>query len=281
MQRIDFGTSSYPRLLSKIHAPPQQLYVRGVFDSERPLVAIVGSRKATPYSTQVLQHIIPSLVAHGVGVVSGLAYGVDTLAHQITVRRDGYTIAVVPGGCDDASIYPQQNHKLAHAILSASGAVISEHPAGSRSPKYSFPRRNRIIAGLCALTIVIEAAQKSGTKITANHALEYNRMVGAIPGSVFSPLSAGCHDLIANGAFPITSATDILQLLDISPRPKSERHIPEEYRPIYQACMRNICAIDDLVSTLDLPHPIILRTITLMELNGLIKDTGGKRYISM
>ncbi len=280
MQRIDLGSSSYPPLLAKIHAPPQQLYVRGVFNCARPLVAIVGTRKITTYGKQVLHALIPPLVRSGIGIVSGLAYGVDVLAHTITLESGGHTIAVVPGGCDDASIYPQHNLRTAHAIINSGGAVISESPPGSHSPKYSFPKRNRIIAGLCVLTIVIEAAEKSGSKITANHALEYNRMVGAVPGSVFNPMSAGCNQLISQGAFVITSAQDVLELLGLGAEAFGE-NVPKPFQKMYAFCKADARRADEMAQALDLPHPEILRTITAMEIEGFLKDIGGKRFISI
>jgi DNA processing protein len=205
---------TFPRLLREINDAPKQLYARGNINllNNHNLLAVVGSRQATLAGKQAIELLLPDLIYAGIVIVSGLAYGIDSLAHQEAVKQKQPTIAVLGTGIDDKSIYPQLHVPLAHHILEHNGLIISEYPPGTPPQKYHFPARNRIVAGISQATLVIQAALKSGSLITARLAMEYNRDVAAVPGTISDPLAAGTNDLIRYGAIPALTAEDILLL---------------------------------------------------------------------
>jgi len=201
----------YPPLLQEIHDPPICLYVRGSLDllkNSGGSIAIVGSRYATAYGVRMASMLAAGASVAGWPVVSGLARGIDSAAHDATLRAGGRTIAVI--GCGLTCIYPQENVPLAAAIVDNGGAVISEFPMFYRPDKRSFPMRNRIISGICSGTIVVEAGLKSGSLITAAQAMEQNRTVFAVPGLADAPYSKGCHSLIRDGAVLTESFQDVI-----------------------------------------------------------------------
>jgi DNA processing protein len=211
----------YPRLLAELHDPPAQLYVRGdVAVLSEPAVAIVGARSCSAYGAQVARSVAGELAAAGLVVVSGLARGIDAEAHRGTLAVSGRTVAVL--GCGIDRDYPRSHSELARRIR-ADGAVVSEYPPGVEPAPWRFPARNRIIAGLCAATVVVEARERSGALITADFALELGRDVFAVPGEITSALSAGTNDLLRQGAAPLLSAADVLAALgfesDVRPLP--------------------------------------------------------------
>jgi DNA processing protein len=215
------GSELYPRLLVELHDPPAQLYVRGDGDVlSQPAVAIVGARSCSAYGAQVARSLAGELAAAGLVVVSGLARGIDGEAHRGTLAVGGRTIAVL--GCGIERDYPRSHAELARRIR-ADGAVVSEYPAGVEPAPWRFPARNRIIAGLCTATVVVEARERSGALITADFALELGRDVFAVPGEITSALSAGTNDLLREGAAPLLSAADVLAALglesDVRPLP--------------------------------------------------------------
>ena len=206
---ISIADSAYPTLLTNISDPPLILYGKGDLESLKgPAVAIVGSRAATQYGKDAAKYIAEGLVYKGITVVSGLALGIDSVAHKSAIASGGKTIAVK--GCGVDYPYPRQNVSLA-ASIAENGAVISEYPLGMQPKAGHFPVRNRIISGLCLAVVVVEGTKKSGSLITAHLALEQGREVGAVPGSIFSNRSAGPHMLIQNGAKLVTSADDIIE----------------------------------------------------------------------
>ncbi len=199
----------YPEMLRSLYAPPPVLMWHGDFAGciGKPAVALVGARKASSYIQDVVQHLVPSLVAAGVVVVSGGARGADTFSHQATLRAGGKTIAVLGSGLQH--VYPRENARLFDEIVASGGVLLSSFPYTMAACPGNFPARNRIVAGLASMTVVLQAARKSGALITAQCALDAGRDVGAVPGSLFDPLSEGCHALIAQGAAIISSAEDI------------------------------------------------------------------------
>jgi len=212
---ITINDKDYPKLLKEIYAPPALLYIRGQFKPEDEFsLGIVGPRKLSFYGKQVAPLIAANLSRAGLTIVSGLAKGVDTLAHQSTLETGGRTIAVLGSGLDKRSIYPFQNKHLAEKIAQ-NGAVISEYPLGSSPLAQNFPQRNRIISGLSLGVLVIEAGEKSGALITAKDALEQNREVFAIPGSILNQTSIGTNNLIKMGAKLVSNIDDILEELKI------------------------------------------------------------------
>lgn len=212
---IFFGQKEYPKLLSEIFDPPMILYCRGNTDLLNTIsVAIVGSRKHTSYSRSILESIIPQLVSAKITIVSGLAIGVDGLAHHLTLENAGATIGVLGSGVD--GIYPTSNRLLGERMLKNGGLIISEFPPGTPPLKQNFPLRNRIIAGLSSGTLIVEARHDSGSLITAGLANEYGREVFAVPGNIDSFASEGTNALIKQGAKMVTGAADILSELDIT-----------------------------------------------------------------
>lgn len=206
---LTYFDEQYPYMLKEIYQPPWCLFLKGntALLGEKKKLAIVGSRQATPYGQNVLQHILPPLLKKKIVIVSGLAKGIDAFAHQTTIDYGGKTIAVIAGGF--YHLYPEENRKLAYRMASEH-LIISEYPPETRPTKWQFPARNRIISGLCEGTLIIEAKRKSGSLITANYAVQEGREVFAIPGNILSPFSAGTNDLIQQGAKLIMSGEDIL-----------------------------------------------------------------------
>lgn len=269
--------------LGDLAQPVHELFYRG--DSfinllDRPMVAVVGSRKVSAYGRQVTQTITSELVRAGVVIVSGLALGVDSIAHQAALEANGATIAVLPCGID--KIYPSSHFHIAHSIVQQGGALVSEYPAGSDSPmKYQFIARNRVIAGLAQGVIITEAAVKSGSLHTAEFALEQGKDVFAIPGNITSPTSTGTNNLIKNGAIPVTNAADILDVLGISTTASNQTYIPQN---------KNEAIIMSLISQ-DIGNPELLQhkssleptlfnsTLSCLEINGAIIQTNSGRWI--
>lgn len=213
---LAYTDTAYPSLLREIHTPPQQLYYRGDITllSKANMLAVIGSRKATAYGNEVISKLLPPCIISEITIVSGMAYGIDTLAHQACVELKAPTIAVLGTGVDDTSIYPRENLPLAHDILAHGGLIISEYKPGTPPHASHFPARNRIIAGITSATLVVQATLRSGSLITARLALESNREVIAVPGPITDPGSEGTNMLIRDGATPILNATDILSLFE-------------------------------------------------------------------
>lgn len=209
---VTWADEDYPPRLRQVPGAPPILFFRGspaAFLNDR-LISVVGTRRVTNYGIAAARLICRPLAASGIGVVSGLALGVDAVAHETALEADGSTVAVLGSGVDRASIGPRSNAGLAERIISSGGAVISEYPPGVEGLKHHFPLRNRIIAGLSPGTVVIEAAARSGALITTAAALEYGRDVFAVPGPITQPTSAGVNDLLRQGATPLTSALELL-----------------------------------------------------------------------
>lgn len=205
---VTLASADYPYLLKHIYDPPFVLFYKGDFSLlNLPLIGVVGARECTQYGKKSIDSVLPSLIEEGIGIVSGLAKGIDTYAHQAAVSMKGKTVAVIGTGLNVT--YPKENVAL-QEHLSVNHLVLSEYPLGTTPKKHHFPMRNRIISGLSDGVLVIEAKARSGSLITARMALEEGRDVFAIPGSIMSELSRGCNDLIKLGAIPVTEASDII-----------------------------------------------------------------------
>lgn len=199
----------YPVLLKEIYNPPLVFFYNGNFSLlNAPTLAIVGARKHSPYAKEVLKKLLPDVLDEGIATVSGLAKGIDSLAHKITLSEKGKTIGVIGTGLDRT--YPRENFEL-QANMEKEGIVLSEYALGQKPLRFHFPARNRIISGLCQSLLVVEARRQSGSLITANMALQENRNILAVPGNINSILSEGCNELILEGAKPILRAEDILE----------------------------------------------------------------------
>ena len=214
MQTVNIKNKNYPELLKKIYEPPQVLYVNGQLKAkEKYPLAVVGTRKVSLYGKKITYSFVKALAQAGLTIISGLALGVDGIAHQAALDVGGRTIAVLGSGLD--IIYPSSHQQLAQNIIESNGAIISEYEPKTRPSKWTFPARNRIVAGMSLGTLVIEAPKKSGALITARYALEQGREVFAIPGSIYNENSAGCNLLIKMGAKPVTKPEDILESFNL------------------------------------------------------------------
>jgi len=274
----------YPKLLKEIHQPPPFFYLKGELKKEDEYaIGIVGTRKLTAYGQQATDKLATDLAQAGLTIVSGLALGVDTLAHLAAIKLRKRTIAVVGSSIDSLNIFPSQNRRLADQIAQ-NGVVISEYPIGSPALKHHFPARNRLISGLTLGALVVEAPEKSGALITAAHALEQNREVFAVPGSIFSASSVGPNNLIKMGAKLITGATEILEelnLKNLTANIAAQEILPEtpEEEAILKILSHEPLPIDRIVQETKLDTATINSTLVLMEIKGKIKNLGGMQYV--
>ncbi len=273
--------ADYPRLLSEIDQSPPVLYVRGALAPEDEFaVAMVGTRRVSPYGQQITRDTSLFLAGSGLTIVSGLARGVDGLAHQHALKAGGRTIAVLGSGVD--VIYPPEHRQLAEAILE-NGAIVSDYPMGTQPEGINFPPRNRIISGLSLATIVVEAGERSGALITAEFALDQGRDVFAVPGNVLSPASRGTNRLIQNGAYALVSPQDVLDVLDLSQVEaiKSARQVlpaDETEAKILRMIGFEPVHVDEICNQCHLPVEKVSAALTMMELKGMIQHVGGMRY---
>jgi len=271
---------NYPALLKKISHPPKILYVKGeVFENEL-CFGIVGTRRFSSYGKQVALEIGGDLAEVGLIIVSGLAPGIDTFSHRTALERKKRTIAVLGTGLDEESIYPRSNLKLAREIVKQGGALISEYPAGTRATHFTFPQRNRIIAGLSLGILAIEGKIKSGSLITANWAFSQGRKVFAVPGPIYSSNSKGPHYLIKRGAKLVESAEDILQELNLSGKNKKGEIKAEtkEENLIIKTLSEGSLYVDEIIEKTKLSASIINKNLIAMEIKGKVKNLGGNIY---
>lgn len=278
--------NDYPPLLSALHDPPEFLFVRGRLPAPNDAcLAIVGSRKNTEYGQRVTNLIVPDLVRAGLTIVSGLAFGIDSIAHRATLAAGGRTIAILGSGVDRESVTPVSHTGLADQIVSSGGAVISEYPQGTPGSKFTYPARNRIIAGLSVGTLVVEAAERSGALITARSALNENREVFAVPQNITSPTAYGVNRLIQMGAHPVTSAEDVLQALGMEKPAPKHLSLPEAATPEEKKILGLLSAeplhIDSIIQSLNLPSGAVMSVLTLLELNGMVQNLGGMRFVRL
>jgi len=281
IKTVNIEDKNYPKLLKKIKNSPKVLYVRGEIKAEEPCFAIVGTRRFSPYGKRVALEIAGDLAEAGLTVVSGLAPGIDTFVHQATIERKKRTIAVLGTGLDEKSVYPQSNLKLAEKILESGGCLISEYPPGTRGTQFTFPQRNRIISGISLGVLVVEAKERSGALITANWAKTQNRKVFAIPGSIHSSNSKGCHLLIKKGVKLVESANDILKELNLSCLKRSFKHLAgetEEENLILEVLKEDALYIDKIIEKTKLEASTVASTLAIMEIKGKVRNLGGNTY---
>ena len=291
---IKKSSPNYPEILKEISGAPKQLYIRGELPGNHEMnFAIVGTRAASEYGKTLASKIAKELAELGFNIVSGLAIGIDTEAHLGALEGRGpagggagKTIAVVGSAIDDNSIYPFSNLKLAKKIISSGGAVISEYAPGTKSEIWFFPERNRIISGLSRGVLVVEAPEKSGALITARLALEQNRDVFAIPGSIFSKNSAGTNALIKSGAKVVTSVDDILEELnmtELKAKRKSgeEESLSNEEKTILNIIDMEPIHIDKICETSKMAASQALSAVSVLEIKGIIKNIGSGKFARM
>lgn len=280
ISKLSHKASQYPDSLRQIAHPPGQLYMLGELP-DGPYVGIVGSRKATEYGKAVTFQLAGDLARAGCVIVSGLAYGIDAIAHQATVEAGGKAVAVL--GTRINNIYPSGNRSLALKILNTGGAIISEYGPKDETHAGSFPARNRIISGLSLAVIVTEADASSGSLITANFAIEQDRLVMAVPGNTTSPRSAGPNNLIKKGAIVVTDASDVLAALDMASTAIKTAPVKadsKEEAMLLHLMSEGVNASQDLIEKSGLSAAQFANIITLMEITGKVRNLGAGQWIS-
>lgn len=272
----------YPQRLKEIHDFPPIMYVRGhMIEEDEYCLAVVGTRRPTQYGRQVTEEIVSNLVKNKITIVSGLAKGIDSIAHKTALKGNGRTIAVFASGLD--IVYPAENVNLAREIMET-GALMSEYPLGTRPKADNFPRRNRIMSGISLGVLAVEAGERSGALITTDQALSQDREVFAVPGSIFSLYSKGTNRLIQQGAKLVRNHIDILEELNlavISQQLEMKDLLPEnetEHLLLNQLCGEPV-HIDDLCRKSGLLPSIVSSTLTMMELKGIVKHVGSMNYV--
>jgi len=284
VEMLTWDDNGYPRHLKEIDQPPPVLYVRGSMIAEDEwAVAIVGTRRVTAYGRQVTEETATSLAHNGVTIISGLARGVDSIAHQAAISAGGRTLAVLGNGVD--IIYPPENRILATQIME-NGALVSDYALGTQPDGINFPPRNRIISGLSLAVIIVEAGLTSGALITASFAAEQGRDVFAVPGNINAPQSQGTNLLIRDGAQPLLNPQDVLEALNLTmvtehravrvalPSDPTEAHL-------YQLLSREPKHVDEIRSQADMPIETVSATLAMMELKGMVRQVGGMNYVAV
>lgn len=273
---------NFPELLKEIPDAPEKLYYQGKLPaSDTKILAVVGSRKYTQYGKDTCEKLISGLRGHNICIVSGLALGIDGIAHRAALDAGLSTIAVPGSGLDESVLYPSTHRQLAQTILEKDGALISEFEPKFRATPYSFPQRNRIMAGMSHAVLVIEAEIKSGTLITSKFATEYNRDVFTVPGSIFSKNSEGPNILIRLGATPVRNSEDILEALGFKVNEE-----PQNLELKYSDCSEEELLVikilsepmekDELIRALKMPVSKTSTILSIMEIKGLIKESLGE-----
>ncbi len=279
---LSWSDAAYPQALRSVPDAPPFLYAKGDLSVLlQPCVALVGTRKCSSYGRRAAESITADLVHAGVVTISGLAQGIDGCVAEATLKAGGRTVAVLGHGLPQ--IYPSKHVSLAKEILKQGGLLLTEFPLGYAPDTYTFPARNRVVAGLSLATVVLEAPEGSGALITAELALDYGRDVFAVPGQIFDPNFAGCHDLIAQGhARLVTNAAEILQELGMVARPAKEEVLPpsdpEEAR-VFQALTTLPKTVDELMEHTGKSAASIAATLTILELQGMASQAGEGKWV--
>lgn len=279
--QINLSDYNYLRDLPHIPDPPKKLFIRGKLPAKRvKTVAIVGTRKPSAYGREIATKIASECAKNGIVVVSGLALGIDSIAHRAAIDSGGKTIAILANGVD--KIYPRSHEDLGQKILQTNGAILSEYPNNTPARPWQFLARNRIVSGLADAVVIIEAASRSGTLSTANHALDQGKEIFAVPGNITSPLSAGCNQLIKNGANPLTSVEDLLDFL-IPDRFEKQTQLfkgdTREENVILEFLSKNgTTSSDVIIKQTKLSASEFNQAITILELKGLALNNGGEKW---
>ncbi len=282
---ISINEPGYPRLLKEINDPPHTLFFRGALPPDQsPALGVVGTRKFTAYGKFACEEIVGPLANQGVVIVSGLALGIDGIAHETTLKNNGLTVAVLGGGIDKKTVAPTAHSRLAEQVIASGGAIVSEYPPGFAPTQYSFPARNRIIAGLSLGTLIIEAAEISGALITTRCALDYNREVFAVPHPINSPTGIGPNNLIKMGARLVTQAQDILEILNIQELKQIVSKAQTLPRNSTETAILGYLSkepkhIDTIIKTTGLDSGAVNSALVLMEIKGMVRNLGGMNYI--
>jgi DNA processing protein len=279
---LKLNQPGFPQCLSVISGPPPQIYWAGADPKEwlsKPKVAIVGSRKATGYGRGVTAKLAKELAQAGVVIISGLAYGIDVVAHQAALAANGVTVAVLPTGLDQ--IYPAAHANIGRQIL-LHGTLITEYQQASPGFKANFIARNRIVSGLADVLLITEAAVNSGSLHTARFALEQGKTVMAVPGNINSPISEGCNNLIKSGAVPVTDVDDIFFALKLNPKAaRAERSFSgsKHEQLVFEFIKEGVSAQEDIATASRLDGPALASALTMLELSGYIRPTGSGNWV--
>ncbi len=273
--------SRYPPLVRETGSPPLVLYVRGPVEPlVRRTLTVVGTRHPSPYGLTVVRQLVEPLARQQTVIVSGLAYGVDAADHEATLVVHGTTIAVLGSGID--VVYPRGHAELAERIVSGGGSILSEFPPGSTPERHHFPQRNRIMAGMAPVTLVIEAGLKSGAMITARMAADEGREVLAVPGAIGAETSAGTNELLKQGAGVATSPDDIRRALGLDPSVPTVTPTPlDDVTSTEAAVLQHLDQprhVDELVALSTLDASVVTTTLSLLELRGRVRHLGGMHY---
>jgi DNA processing protein len=284
IQVLTWDDQAYPDRLRQIVQSPFVLYIKGqILTEDAWAVAIVGTRRYSAYGRQVAENITHTLARNGITIISGLARGIDGIAHKTAIDAGGRTIAVLGSGLD--ILYPPEHRALAEEI-SKEGALISDYPLGTPPDGSNFPPRNRIISGLSKIIIVIEAGERSGALITATYAAEQGKEVFAVPGKIFAPMSKGANLLIKQGAHPLLDPQDVLDLLNmtlVAEQRVIRKALPSDPKEavLYQAVGEEPLHVDEICSQVNLPIEEVTSTLALMELKGMVRKTFGMKYVAV
>ena len=282
---LTWEDETYPQRLKEIEQPPPVLYVRGEYvPDDLYAVAIVGTRRVTPYGRQITEELSSYLASNGITVISGLARGVDAIAHQTALKSGGRTIGILGSGVD--KIYPPEHRQLAEQIIAGQGAIISDYAPGTPPDASNFPPRNRIISGLSLAVVVVEAGETSGALITAEFAAEQGREIFAVPGSILAPQSKGTNKLIQKGALPLLSINDLMQALNLGrmgEHKAARKVIPADAT---EARLIGVLGpeplhVDEIRNQTELPIEKVSATLALMELKGMVRQVGGMNYVAV
>lgn len=283
VQFIAFGQKEYPKNLAEIDNPPIGLFVKGDRNllSHSSKIAVVGTRKTTSYGLQVTSTLVSELCSAGFTIVSGMALGIDGIAHKTAIENQGATIAVL--GCGVDCPYPRENERLYEEILDSNGLIISEYPLGMQANRGTFPARNRIIAALSSAVLITEAAEDSGSLITAQHAAKQGKPVFAVPGPITSQMSKGTLKLLKQGAILVSSVEDILDELKVkSHKSKSKsssqklKVLNKNEQSVLEALENEEMTVDEISKLTRIPISKLSTVLSGMELAGLIKNSAGK-----
>lgn len=271
--------TTLPHRLQEIADPPKELFIQGDFpNQELKFLTVVGSRNHSAYGKAVCEKLIQKLAGYPIVIVSGMALGIDTVAHEAALRAGLLTVAIPGSGLDSAVLYPKSNFSLSRKILEAGGCLVSEFSPNFKATKWSFIQRNRIGAGLADAVLLIEAGEKSGTLTTARFAIDYNREVLVIPGNITSPTSQGTNALLKDGATPVLTSSDILYALGITPREEEEKQEKKFTSPLEKHIwdlLREPKTKEELATLLPEPLHEINITLSLMEIRGDIRQVDG------
>jgi len=283
MEIKDFPKKNWPKLLHQIPDPPEKMRIVGKLPQTEKYLAVVGARKYSQYGKEVCERLILGLRGYPITIVSGLALGIDSIAHRAALKANLKTVAVPGSGLSEKVLYPSTHRGLAEEILKVGGALISEFDDNFIATPYSFPQRNRIMAGMSHATLVIEAELKSGTLITSKYAIDYNRDVFTVPHSIFSKTGEGPHMLLRLGATPITQPEDIITALGL--RPKSELFQTQNYSDCSTdeleviEILKEPLSRDEIIRQLDKPVYVTQTILAAMEIKGLLMETMGELHL--